>query len=448
MTTGTTLRTASLSIALGLIFVPVLSGPSQAQRVDLNAAAKAKAQAGREALSLPPADPPGPKTVGTFITFDAPGAGTGGGQGTFPASINQSGDVTGYYLDANFLQHGFLLAKNGAFTTFDAPGAALVFNTSPSSINPAAAITGSYFDDVAFLPDGSVQCLQRGFLRASTGTITPFDAPGADTNPVNCGINGTVGVAINPEGAITGNYLGEVAILPNGSGECVAHGFLRASDGTITAFDAPGADTNPLNCGFNGTAGVGINPEGIILGVYTDTNGLRHGYLRAAEGSFTTFDPPGNIAIFAPFSFGPDLYMNPTGVVTGTYFQPISGNPFGGNFRVFVRSTDDTFTTFDAVMYPNGNPNLNIPCCTWSFPSGIGPSGTITGSFNDGFTRNHGFLRDPNGTLTMLDVPGAGSGFNQGTAPLGIIPSGVVMGLYIDANDVTHGFFFLPSPSS
>jgi len=42
---------ALLGIALGLTFSPVSSGKLQAQPVDLNAAAEAKADAGREARS-------------------------------------------------------------------------------------------------------------------------------------------------------------------------------------------------------------------------------------------------------------------------------------------------------------------------------------------------------------------------------------------------------------
>ena len=45
---------------------------------------------------------------GAFTTFDAPGAGTGGFQGTFPISNDASGGVTGFYLDANNVYHGFL----------------------------------------------------------------------------------------------------------------------------------------------------------------------------------------------------------------------------------------------------------------------------------------------------------------------------------------------------
>src|SRR5437868_6660354 len=59
----------------------------------------------------------------TFTTFDAPGAGTGPGQGTFATSLNPAGAITGYYADANLVFHGFLRAPNGSLTAFDAPGA-------------------------------------------------------------------------------------------------------------------------------------------------------------------------------------------------------------------------------------------------------------------------------------------------------------------------------------
>jgi hypothetical protein len=133
---------------------------------------------------------------------------------------------------------------------------------------------------------------------------------------------------INPEGRITGTYY---------DANNMAHGFLRDSNGTMITFDAPGAGTTG---DFPGTYAVGINPKGASLGIYTDANNSTHGLLRASDGIFTTFDPPGSIAIsilpffLVPFSFGQNLYITPNGVITGTYKEPISGNPFGGNYRV------------------------------------------------------------------------------------------------------------------
>ena len=362
-----------------------------AQQADLGAAAAAKAAAGREALTHGASD--ASSSVSTFTTFDAPGAGTTGfAAGTTAVGINPEGATTGYYCNAGSC-HGFLRARDGTFTTFDPPNS--IF-TQAAAINPEGAITGTYCD--------ANFCY--GFLRDRNGTFNTFNVPDA--------VFGFYPEGINPEGAIAGTYY---------DANFVGHGFFRASNRTLTTFDVPGAGS---------TTAVGITPDGVITGSYTDANNGSHGFLRTRDGSFTTFDPPGEIATSAPFSFGPDLSMNPEGVITGTYKEPISGNPFGGNYRVFVRASDGTFTTFDAATYP--------PCCIWSFPSGINPAGTITGSFNDGHTRNHGFLRAPDGTVTTFDVPGAGTGFNQGTVPLGIDPAGVIMGFYWDANGVSHGF--------
>src|SRR4029077_3508785 len=50
----------------------------------------------------------------TITPFDVPGAGTGYGQGTFPAAINPAGAITGYYVitdtNGNYIAHGFLRA--------------------------------------------------------------------------------------------------------------------------------------------------------------------------------------------------------------------------------------------------------------------------------------------------------------------------------------------------
>jgi hypothetical protein len=42
------------------------------------------------------------------ITFNAPGAGTGPFQGTLAYSINPGGAITGLYVDASNVDHGFL----------------------------------------------------------------------------------------------------------------------------------------------------------------------------------------------------------------------------------------------------------------------------------------------------------------------------------------------------
>jgi hypothetical protein len=95
---------------------------------------------------------------GGITEFDAPGAGTGGGQGTgcfsdCPVGLNAWGAITGSYVDANYVQHGFLRNPAGKITTVDPPGSQV---TQPSGINDFGAITGVYVDSNNVL---------RGFLR-------------------------------------------------------------------------------------------------------------------------------------------------------------------------------------------------------------------------------------------------------------------------------------------
>jgi hypothetical protein len=129
----------------------------------------------------------------TIRTFDAPGA-----LATFASSINPEGAIAGNYYDASNVSHGYLRTPHGTFTTFDAPGAGTgafqgtgLFGI---AINTAGAIAGTYID----ASNGA-----HGFLRARDGMITTFDAPDAGTGP----FLGTFVTSINTEGAITGYYL-------------------------------------------------------------------------------------------------------------------------------------------------------------------------------------------------------------------------------------------------
>jgi len=80
-----------------------------------------------------------------IITFDAPGAGKGSGQGTLPISINPAGKITGLTRDANLVRHGFLRDKHGKFTVFDDPNAGTSSGqgTRGYSINPKGEIRHS-----------------------------------------------------------------------------------------------------------------------------------------------------------------------------------------------------------------------------------------------------------------------------------------------------------------
>src|SRR5213596_2225288 len=91
-----------------------------------------------------------PLSAQTITTFDAPGAGTGPGQGTFAFNIGPSGTIIGRTRDANDVRHGFIRSQDGSFTIFDAPGAGTAAGqgTRAYATNPSGTITGWFIDSV------------------------------------------------------------------------------------------------------------------------------------------------------------------------------------------------------------------------------------------------------------------------------------------------------------
>jgi hypothetical protein len=141
---------------------------------------------------------------GTFTSFEAPGAGTGLYQGTgSPGSstpLNQFGVTAGLYIDEASVVHGFLRAPWGEITTYDVPGAGPegigCYSDCALGLNNRGDITGSYLD---------ANNVYHGFVRDRRGKVTTFDAPGADQTAGS--YNGTFPVSINDEGKITGYYV-------------------------------------------------------------------------------------------------------------------------------------------------------------------------------------------------------------------------------------------------
>jgi len=230
---------------------------------------------------------------GTFTTFDAPGVSSNILPGLYnpggpPPSVTPAGAIAGTYSVPGQTEHGFLRARNGALTTIDVPGATF---TEVLAINPGGAIIGDFCTPLT-------TCF-TGFLRTPDGTLTTISIPGS------CG-GGSIPFAINPEGTVVGGFSD-----PSCS---VAHGYLRAPNGTITTFDAPGPALN-----FEPLA---INPAGVVAGyIFTDTS---HGFLRTPDGAITTFDVPGSSSTFA-------FEINPEGAIIGSYSDA------SGVFHGFMR---------------------------------------------------------------------------------------------------------------
>jgi hypothetical protein len=341
----------------------------------------------------------------TITEFDALGAGRGPGSGTFPQD-NNSGSITGYYINAQGFSHGFLRTPDGTVTTIDPPGTGTLRGsgqgTIPEGINGRGEITGYYQDE---------NNLFHGFLRAVDGTFTTIDSPNAGTEADQ----GTAPQSINSIGTIAGFYLDVNNTI---------HGFVRTRDGVITTFDAPGAGTGPFQ-GTEVTTATGINPEGAIVGWYIDISGVFHGYLRSPDGAFTTIDPTGTV-------FTVLAGITPDGTASG-YFGDASNVGHG-----FVRSPDGTITTFDDPDAAAGNSQ-------GTFVFGINPAGAITGQYTDSGNTNHGFVRSTDGKFTTFDPPfSAGRSIALGTRPVSINAPGAIAGFYLDKKDVAHGFLWTP----
>jgi hypothetical protein len=213
---------------------------------------------------------------GTVEPFDASEAGTD----SDVERIDNAGSIVGEYYDAIGAFHGYVRAKKGAITQFDAPdaGTGYLQGTEAFDVNRAGVISGPYYD---------ANNVAHGYLRAADGTFTEFDVPGAGAGPNQ----GTIANIIDDKGTLAGTYIDSNDVL---------HGFLRAPDGAITTFDAPGAGTGYQQ----GTWPVDIADHGKIVGWYQDANSVYHGFERLKNGAIVEFDAPGAEPGQGPY-FGP-----------------------------------------------------------------------------------------------------------------------------------------------
>jgi hypothetical protein len=373
------------------------------------------------AVSLMPAillaDNPGGET--TIVEFAAPSAGQGPGPafcylacpGTIVENNNAQGTVTGYDVDGNGVFHGFVRARDGKIAVFDAPSAGTVAGTGTfaSSINSDAAITGYYVDR---------NNVAHGYIRDRDGQFTTFDAPDAWNTPSNPALasRGTVGQVINGEGTVAGYYNDANGML---------HGFVRASHGAITEFDAPNSANGTIVGGPSGSA---LNAEGFVTGWSFDANYGVHGYLRHPDGSFETIDIPGAGSGSAPQGTW-SASINDERVIVGFY---VDSNIVAHGF---LRAPNGAITTFDA---PRGGTTAGNFFGTVS--AAINFAGVIAGYVVDNANVAHGFTRTPEGVFKEFDAPGEGTNSGQGSVVFEINQAGDLAGWYTTSQNVNHGF--------
>ncbi len=333
---------------------------------------------------------------GTFTTFDAPNAGTTspGIEGTIPISIDTAGDVAGTYIDANLVYHGFVRTASGTLTQFDDPNASTAANrgTAAISMNDAGQIVG-------FFVTGSYDTTStyHGFLRAADGTMTSIDAPGAGTGESSNGRKqGTMVFGINASGEMVGSYI---------DSSNARHGFVRSAGGTFTEFDPPGSTTTTVSGGgLSGTQATSIDTAGDVAGSYTDANFVRHGFLRTADGTITSFDAPG-VDLTAPSGeLGGTFAINidPSGSYIAGGYDDANGLAHG-----FVRASDGTITTFDApnatTIAPMG---ASLPLFGTSGFS-VNALGEVAGEYIDSNEVLHGLVYTQNPPAITSPAPGS-----------------------------------------
>ena len=247
-------------------------------------------------------------------------------------------------------------------------------------------VPGSNFT-VAFGINDSAQIVgtfgsQHGFLKSGNSIIN-IDFPGASS---------TTPLDINNAGQIVGSYVSDSTF----------HGFLRDADGTFSTIDAPGPSSF-FNQAF------GINDVGQIVG-----RGPQ-GFLRDPSGVFTNFEVAGSI-ITTPQS------INNGGQIVGSFVE--DAPPFNPT-HAFFRGTDGIISIIDV---PDAFLNQ-------ASAEGINDIGQIVLNSVAG-----NFVREPNGTFSVIAVPNA---IDFGVR--GINNAGQIVGLFSDSTG-THGFLGTPIP--
>ncbi len=277
----------------------------------------------------------------TFVSFDAPSAGTGPGQGTYPTAINRIGWIGGYVYNSAGSPRGFLRTRGGRFIEVNPPTSV---SSVVNAINVAPQAVGTFLDRNRD---------SHGFLFEVGGFYTQLDAPGATS---------TYPLSINDAGQVVGAE----------SDATGTHAFLWTAQNQFTVFDAPGV-------GSGGTWATAINASGQATGYYFDASSEVHAWFRTATGHIITFDV-GNGSGTKAFA------INRGGEIAGSW------NDGNGSQYGFARNTDGTF---DLFSISGGNSNV---------VTSINDNGAFVG-YNFSDFESTSFEGDPSGNVAKIPLP-------------------------------------------
>jgi hypothetical protein len=148
--------------------------------------------------------------------------------------------------------------------------------------------------------------------------------------------------------------------------------------------------------------------------------------VRAVDGTITVIDAPGTSP---PCNCGTQATdINASGAITGITYA-------AGKVQIFLRAADGTFTLFappNAVTSGTGSGAVSAVS--------INDNGAIVGNYRDSNGVLHGYLRNSDGSFTILDDPNAMVTGSFGTGTTYINSSGAIVGFYGDFLGAVHGY--------
>jgi len=323
------------------------------------------------------------------------------------------------------------------YQSFEVPGSLATY---PLSINARMTVTGYYISK-----SGGT----HGFVREGDGTVSRFDVAGSSSTRPD---------SINFAGEITGTYIaGANSPIPG-----MPQGFVRDADGKITVFGNPFADDgSALQFGPNPAE---INVAGEVVGNFSHPLVAPSVFIRSRAGVVQVFS----------LSLGASYPTVATGLnASGAVVGYTSSNSLE-NAQGFLWSGQGP------VPNPiTGNATgISVSGSTGTFPTSINDAGAVVGCYSINANAGdpdltpaltyHDFLREPDGTIRTLSVPGTvpycgytGNEFqgifNTSPATITINGEGTIAGFYSNAANVPTGFiekkygtltsFALPGPT-
>ena len=224
--------------------------------------------------------------------------------------------------------------------------------------------------------------------------------------------SGTLAVeAINDNKVIVG-YL---SILSGSPTLGPFSGFQRSRNGAVTPIADPADGTNTF------TEALGINDEGTVVGEFFDSSANQFSGFFEEHGVFTTYNLPG----LSPGSETAIVGINDWGDICGFYLD-------SSNFTIlnsFIVTKSGQITKFSLS-----------PVTNFTEAIAINNHDVVVGTFEDASGIFHGFIRQPDGTVTVITVPNSSTTPGFGTTTLGINEGGWISGHFWDSHNVEHGY--------